>query len=75
LPGTDIEVRDLFLTQPARRKFLRTEKTELSHIEAVVKRVALSRFDLDIAVTPQINVCFYHARTATTQQEAGTTHR
>ena len=49
-PGTTIEVRDLFFNIPARRKFLRTEKTEFSHLDDVVKRISLSRFDVDITL-------------------------
>jgi DNA mismatch repair protein MutL len=44
--GTTVEVRDLFFNTPARRKFMRTEKTEYNRIEDVVKRLALSRFDV-----------------------------
>jgi len=45
--GTTIEVRDLFFNTPARKKFLRTEKTEFDHIDELIKRIALSSFGVD----------------------------
>lgn len=49
--GTTIEVKDLFFNTPARRKFLRTDKTEFTHIDEVVRRIALARFDVTFTLT------------------------
>jgi len=49
--GTSIEVRDLFYNTPARRRFLKTERTEFSHIQRVAEKIALSRFSTALRVT------------------------
>lgn len=50
-PGTSVEVHDLFYNTPARRKFLRTERTEFGHIEKWIRRLALSRPEVAITLT------------------------
>lgn len=49
--GTTLEVLDLFYNTPARRKFMRTEKTEFTHIDEVIRRIALARFDVAISLS------------------------
>ncbi|MBL4660985.1 MAG: DNA mismatch repair endonuclease MutL [Alcanivoracaceae bacterium] len=44
--GTTVEVRDLFYNTPARRRFLKTDRTEFLRIDELIKRVSLSRFDI-----------------------------
>ncbi|HYF97355.1 MAG TPA: DNA mismatch repair endonuclease MutL, partial [Coxiellaceae bacterium] len=44
--GTTVEVRDLFFNTPARRKFMRSPKVELDHIEKVIQKLALSQFSV-----------------------------
>lgn len=48
--GTEIDVRSLFFNVPARRKFLRTRGTELSHCMETLTRLALMRPDVDLTV-------------------------
>ena len=47
-PGTTIEVTNLFYNVPARRKFLRSERTEFLHILDMVKNLVMSRLDIQI---------------------------
>ncbi|MDF1725862.1 MAG: DNA mismatch repair endonuclease MutL [Alcanivorax sp.] len=49
--GTTVTMRDLFFNTPARRRFLRTEKTEFNHLEEVFRRIALSEFNTAFRLT------------------------
>jgi DNA mismatch repair protein MutL len=48
--GTTVEAGDLFFNTPARRKFMRAESTEFRHVDQLVRRLALSRFPLRLAL-------------------------
>lgn len=67
--GTTIDVRDLFFNTPARRKFLKTERTEYKHIEDVVKKIALSRLETHIELRHNQKTTLL-LRPATTQEQA-----
>ena len=50
-PGTSVEIRDLFYNLPARRKFLRAERTEFNHIDDLVRSIALARDAVEIRLS------------------------
>jgi DNA mismatch repair protein MutL len=56
--GTTLEVRDLFFNTPARRKFQRSEKTELAHVDSVLRNLALARFDVAFRLTSNGRIVF-----------------
>ena len=58
-PGTTVAVQDLFHAMPARRKFLRSERTEFLHVLEMIRRVALSRSDVGIRLTHNGKQVFY----------------
>ncbi len=49
--GTSVEVRDLFYNTPARRRFLRAERTEYTHLEKVARQISLSRFGVAVRLS------------------------
>ena len=66
--GTSIDVKDLFFNVPARRKFLKTEKTEFQHIEQVVLKLALAHFQISFRLKHN-NKLIYDLKTANTRAE------
>ncbi len=67
--GTTVDIRDLFFNTPARRKFLKTERTEYKHLEDVVKKIALSRLDTHIELRHNQKTTLL-LRPASNQQDA-----
>ena len=49
--GTSVEVLDLFFNTPARRKFLKTERTEHNHVDQVLRRASLGHFDVSFELS------------------------
>jgi DNA mismatch repair protein MutL len=68
--GTTVEVRDLFYNTPARRKFLKSEKTEFAHIETLVRRMALSRFDISFMLSHNQKQLFHLSPARTVNEQA-----
>jgi DNA mismatch repair protein MutL len=66
--GTCVEVRDLFFNVPARRKFLRSERTETQHATRLMERLSLARFDISFSLTAGRTRLADHA-VAQTQRE------
>ena len=67
--GSTVEVRDLFFNTPARRKFLKKEKTEFSHIEQIVRRLALSHFDVGFQLRHGQRTVFHLKPAQTPEQQ------
>lgn len=66
--GTTIEVRDIFYNVPARKKFLKKDRTEYGHIESLIKTLILSHPDIGFKLTHNQKTV-YHVDAATTEQQ------
>jgi DNA mismatch repair protein MutL len=69
--GTTVEVRDLFFNVPARRKFMRAERTELQHVSRMIERLALSRFDAHFSLSSNRRAMFELPAAQSDQQKLG----
>ena len=70
-PGTQIEVRSLFYNIPARRKFLRTENTEFSHLEQVVRTQAIAHENIRFALVRNDRIVFQLPATTNLRERIG----
>lgn len=69
--GTVVTVNDLFFNVPARRKFLKTERTEFSHIDVMIKRQALANFAVEFSLKHnQRQVSYYRIATELEEKES-----
>lgn len=66
--GTTVEVLDLFFNTPARRRFLKTEKTEFQHIDDLIRRIALSSFKISFILKHNGKVIRQYRGAQTAQQ-------
>jgi len=70
-PGTQIEVRSLFYNLPARRKFLRTETTEYSHLEQVIKTQAIAHENIRFSLVRDDRLAFQLPSTTRLRERIG----
>jgi len=69
--GTQIEARSLFYNLPARRKFLRTENTEYSHLEQVVKTQAIAHENIRFSLVRNDRLAFQLPATTSLRERIG----
>lgn len=70
-PGTQIEARSLFYNLPARRKFLRTENTEYSHLEQTIKTQAIAHENIRFSLVRNDRLAFQLPATTSLRERIG----